>query len=126
MKTRAINHVTLMINDVEQDTVNLICGACEKALQHSKEIWGLEPPDDYPIHVMTSWLRFLGQSDLWPWRILLGATIPFWLFRVRRTQPYSAAWTQRYGRRVAIGVKPPRLLEHSGREYHDNIGIRMF
>ena len=41
---------------------------------------------------------------------MLAATIPFWLGRLRRTWPYSAAWTQRYGRRVAIGVKPPRLL----------------
>jgi hypothetical protein len=48
--------------------------------------------------------------------------MPFWCFRARRTWPYSAAWTQRYGRRVAIGVKPPRLLEQSDK----SIGVHMF
>ena len=48
--------------------------------------------------------------------------MPFWWFRARRTWPYSAAWTQRYVRRVAIGVKPPRLLEQSDK----SIGVHMF
>ena len=126
MRSRTVSHITLMINRDEQDTVDLIGDACEKALQLAQEIWGLEPPEDCRIHVMTSWLGFVFQSAPWPWRILLGATIPFWVFRVRRTWPYSAAWTQRYGSKVAIGVKPPRLLEQSGIEYHDSIGVRMF
>jgi len=42
--------------------------------------------------------------------------------RIRRTWPYSAAWTQRYGSRIAIGIKPSRLLEKSDR----SIGTRMF
>ena len=48
--------------------------------------------------------------------------MPFWGFRARRTWPYSAAWTQRYGRKVAIGVKPASLLEQSDR----SIKVRMF
>ena len=122
MKSRTIHGVTLAIDPDEQDTVDLIGGACEKAIQLSQEIWGLGPPEDCHIYVMTSWLGFVFQSAPWHWRILLGATMPFWCLRARRTWPYSAAWTQRYGRRVAIGVKPPRLLEQSDR----SIGVRMF
>ena len=122
MKLRTIHGVTLAIDPDEQDTVDLIGGACEKAIQLSQEIWGLGPPEDCHIYVMTSWLGFVFQSAPGHWRILLGATMPFWCFRARRTWPYSAAWTQRYGRRVAIGVKPPRLLEQSDR----SIGVRMF
>jgi hypothetical protein len=122
MKSRTISHVTLMFDPGEQDTVDLIGSACEKAIQLAQEMWGLGPPEDCRIYVMTSWWGFVFQSAPWPWRILLGATVPFWCFRARRTWPYSAAWTQRYGKRVTIGVKPPRLLEQSDR----SIGVRMF
>ena len=122
MKSRTTSGVTVVKNPGEQDTVDLIGSACAKAIQLCQEIWGLGPPEDCRIHVMTSWWGFVFQSAPWHWRILLGATMPFWCFRARRTWPYSAAWTQRYGRRVAIGVKPPRLLEQSDR----SIGVRMF
>ncbi len=64
---------------------------------------------------MTGWLGFIFRSAPWPWKILLSAGFPLWSFRARRIWPYSAAWTQRYGSRVAIGVKPPRLIETSQR-----------
>jgi len=126
MKSRTVAGVAVVINPDEQDTVDLIGSACAKAIQLSQQIWGLGAPEDCRIYVMTSWLGFVFQSAPWPWRILLGATIPLWCFRARRTWPYSAAWTQRYGKRVAIGVKPPRLLEQSDRKYHGSIGVRMF
>jgi len=122
MKSRTVAGVAVVVNPDEQETVDLIGSACAKAIQLSQELWGLGSPEECRIYVMTSWLGFVFQSAPWPWRILLGATIPFWCLRARRTWPYSAAWTQRYGRRVAIGVKPPRLLEQSDR----SIGVRMF
>ncbi len=122
MKSRTIGNVVLVYDPGEQDTADLIGGACEKVIQLAQENWGLEPPDDCRIYVMTSWLRFVFQSAPWSSRILLGVTMPFWCFRARRTWPYSAAWTQRYGRRVAIGVKPARLLEQSNR----SMEVRMF
>jgi hypothetical protein len=122
MESKTISGVTLAIDPGEQDTVDLIGVACGKAIPLIQEMWGLAMPEDCRIYVMTSWLGFVFQSAPWQWRILLGATMPFWCFRARRTWPYSAAWTQRYGRRVAIGVKPPRLLEQSDK----SIGVRMF
>jgi hypothetical protein len=122
MKSRTIGNLVLVHDPGEQDTADLIAATCEKAIQLARELWGLAPPEDCRIYVMTSWLGFVFQSAPWPWRILLGMTMPFWCFRARRTWPYSAAWTQRYGKRVAIGVKPPRLLAQSDR----SIGLRMF
>lgn len=122
MESKTVDHVMVVYDPAERETADLIASACERALQLAREIWGLEPPEDCRIHVMTSWLGFVFQSAPWSWRILLGATVPFWAFRARRTWPYSAAWTQAYGRRVAIGVKPPRLLAQSDR----SIGVRMF
>jgi hypothetical protein len=122
MKSRTIGTITLVFDPSEQETADLIRSACELALHLTQEIWGLDPPQDCRIYVMTSWMGFVFQSAPWLWRILLALTLPLWYFRSRRTWPYSAAWTQRYGRRVAIGVKPPRLLAQSDR----SIGVRMF
>jgi hypothetical protein len=113
----------LIVSDPgEQATVDLIDGACADALQLIQPSWGLGAPQHCRIYVMTSWLGFIFRSAPWPWRILLAATLPVWGFRAHRTWPISAAWTLRYGRRVAIGVKPPRLLAQSDKSF----GVRMF
>jgi hypothetical protein len=122
MESRTVANIVLVYDPAEEDTADLIGATCENAIQLAGELWGLGPPEDCRIYVMTSWWGFVFQSAPWSWRILLGATVPLWCFRARRTWPYSAAWTQRYGRRVAIGVKPPRLLAQSDR----SIGVRMF
>ena len=122
METLRISRVSLFFDSAERETAEMIAGSCERALQLAREGWGLEAPEDCRVYVMTSWFGFFFQSAPWPWRVLLAATLPLWSFRARRAWPYSAAWTQRYGKRVAIGVKPPRLLEQSDR----SIGVRMF
>lgn len=106
----------------EEDTAGLVGEAVAKALRVIQDSWGLDRPADCRIFVMTSWERFFFQSAPWHWRILLAISIPFWAPRAQRTWPYSAAWTQRYGRQVAIGIKPPRLLAVSDKR----IGVRMF
>ncbi len=122
MYSRIISGVTVVFDDSDQETGKLIYDATEKALSLIQEVWGLGKPEDCRIYIMTSWWKFFFQSAPWPWRILLVITLPFWCFRARRTWPYSAAWTQRFGRRVAIGIKPPRLLEASDKR----IGAQIF
>ena len=68
MKSRTIGNVVLVYDPGEQDTSDLIAGACEKAIQLGNEIWGLEPLENCRVHVMTSWLGFVFQSAPWPWR----------------------------------------------------------
>ena len=122
MQSRAAGGITVVFDSSEQDTAELISDATAKALRLIQESWGLKSPADCRIYVMTSWWGFIFQSAPWPWRILLALALPFWCFRAGRTWPYSAAWTQRYGRRVAIGIKPPRLLESSDK----SIGVHMY
>lgn len=124
MRTKAFkaSGVTVMPDPAEPDTVTWISETCAEALPFIHKQWGLAAPEDCRLYVMTSWWGFIFRSAPWPWRIWLAATLPIWAWRARRTWPYSAAWTQRYGRRVAIGVKPPRLLDHSDR----SIGLRVF
>jgi len=99
----------------DKATAEVMADACSAALRAAKEGWGLDPPTDCRLHVMTSWKTFIFRSAPWPWKVMLAVGYPLWSGRVRRTWPYSAGWTQRYGRRIAIGIKPPRLLETSDR-----------
>lgn len=120
--SKKIDGITIATNPQEQETVELIEKTCERALQLAQEMWALDPPNYCHMHVMTSWWRFFFQAAPWHWKVLLAVTFPLWAARARRTWPYAAAWTQRLGRRVVIGVKPPRILERSD----ISIGIRMF
>ena len=122
MQSRAAGGITVVFDSGEQDTAELILDTTAEALRLIQESWGLGKPEDCRIYVMTSWWGFIFQSAPWLWRILLALALPLWCFRAQRTWPYSAAWTQRYGRRVAIGIKPPRLLESSDK----SIGVHMF
>ncbi|MFC2070277.1 hypothetical protein ACFLTB_03800 [Chloroflexota bacterium] len=122
MKSRTIGNIKLVYSGKETETADLIADTCEKAIQLAEENWGLRPPEDCRIYVMTSWFGFVFQSAPWRWRLLLAPTIPLWYARIHRTWKYSAAWTQNYSGRIAIGVKPARLLEQSDR----SIGVRMF
>lgn len=121
-QVRRVGDVVVVYRPDEEGTADLIAGVCEGAIRLAVTDWGLEPPENCRIHVMTAPVRFVFESAPWPWRVLLAASLPGWLPRVRRLWPYSAAWTQRYGRRVAIGVKPPRLVAQADR----SIGARIY
>jgi hypothetical protein len=106
----------------DEPAARVIAGACAEALRLAEASWGLGPPSDCRLYVMTSWRGFIFHSAPWPWRVMLALNYPLWSGRARRTWPYSAGSTRRYGRRIAIGIKAPRLLEISDK----SVGIHMF
>jgi hypothetical protein len=103
-------------------TGRVLAGACEDALRLAKDSWGLDPPGNCCLYVMTSWRDFVFRSAPWPWKVMLALNYPLWSARVRRAWPISAGWTQHYGGRIAIGIKPPRLLEISDK----SVGVHMY
>jgi hypothetical protein len=128
MLNQTYDGIQLRYPPAEAETAGWISAAIPRSIQLVEELWGLAPPQDCRIWVMTSPVRFVFQSAPWPWRLLLGSTFPFWLGRLLRTWPISAAWTQRYGERVAIGIKPPRLLElnQQAKEIRQQIGGKIY
>jgi hypothetical protein len=122
MLSKTINSIRVVFNPGEADTAEVIGKAITKTLFLIQESWGLSSPPDCRIYVMTSIWRFTYQSAPWLWRIMLAGTFPLWAFRLRRIWPYAGGLTQRYGRRVVIGVKPPRLLEVSDKSF----GLQMY
>lgn len=123
MERRQISdRLPLFFDPAEQETANLIAGACEKSVHVIRRAWGLDVPPDCRVYVMTSWLRFTFHAAPWHWRILLGVTLPLWGWRARRMWAIAGGFHQPYGRRRAIGVKPPRLIQQADR----SIGERIF
>jgi hypothetical protein len=53
---------------------------------------------------------------------MLAASIPLWNFRVRKLWRLAGGWVQRYGTRLAVGIKPPRILRQADR----SIGAQIF
>ena len=115
---------TLRIEYAPEDgsTAGVMAEACDEALRLVKASWGLDPPADCRLYVMTSWRGFIFRSAPWPWKVALALYYPLWSGRARRMWSISAGWTQRYGRRTAIGIKPPRLLDVSDK----SVGVHMF
>ncbi len=123
MRTEVAGGVALLYDPGEDEAAGLIAAACERSLTLLGETWGLHAPRDLRIYVMTSWRRFLFDSAPWAWRLLLALTAPVWCARVRTLWAYAGGWAQRYGRRSAVGVKPPRLIEASNRSLGERIFI---
>lgn len=122
METMSVQGLTLFYDAEEREAAELIGEACAQTVQLLNDYWGLETPQDLRVYVMTSWLRFLFHSPPWPWRILVTLALPFLYLRIHRMWPYVGGWEQRFGRRRAVGVKPPWLMAEADR----SIGTRIF
>ncbi len=95
----------------DRDAAELVASACQRTAALLHESWGLATPDDVQVYVMTSWLTLPFRAAPWPYRLLAALYFPLWAPRARDMWNLAGGWEQRFGRRHAVGVKPPRLLE---------------
>lgn len=116
MSIKKVGNIKIVFSKNEETTGELAAQACEKVLNIATEDWGLKSPQDCRIYVMTSWPEFIFNSTPLRWKLTLLLTLLLWVPRIRKTWPYSTAWTQRYGNRIAIGIKPSHLIEKSDRK----------
>lgn len=123
-QTISASGLTVVFGEEERSAAELIREACERSALLIHTHWGLDIPKDCYIYVMTSWPGFVFQSAPWPWRILLAVTLPLWAFRIRQTWALAGGWAQSYGRRRAIGVKPPRLIKLADRRIGERIFVK--
>jgi len=124
METRSIKGLTLFFDAREQEAAELVGDACEQSIRLIYRLWGLEAPTDCRVYVMTSWPSFLFHSTPWPWRAWLGVTLPLRYARLQKLWGMAGGWTQCYGKRRTVGVKPPRLLQAVDNRFREQIFIR--
>jgi hypothetical protein len=121
MERRSVSGVALYFDAEERETAEFVGAACEQSVALIRGQWGLELQGECRLYVMTSWFHFFLHSAPWHWKILL-VTVPLWTFQARRTWPFASGWTQVFGQRRVVGVKPARLLPEPGQ----GAGSRLF
>ncbi len=125
METMTITDgLTLFFEAGEQEAADLIREASEQSARLLRQHWGLPTPEDCRVYVLTAWRPFFFHAAPWPWRILVGLSLPVWSWRASRLWPYAGGWAVRYGRRRAVGVKPPRLMALADRSLGERLFIR--
>jgi len=122
MERKKMEGAILFFAEPDREAAGLIGSAVEEGLRLVRGHWDLAPKGELRVYVMNSWPGFLFHSSPLSWRILLPLTLPFWTRRIARLWQVAGGWTQRYGRRLAVGVKPPRLLQATER----SLGRRIF
>lgn len=122
MERKALAGGTLIFDALDREAAGRIGAAAEEGLRLARERWELTPRGELQVHAMTSWPGFLFHAAPWSWRPWLLLSFPLWAGRVARLWRIAGGWTQRFGRRSAVGVKPPRLLREADR----SLGERLF
>jgi hypothetical protein len=122
MQRQLIGPLSVIYRAGEREAAGIVADACLQSIQLITETWGLKVPADCRVYVMTSWREFMFDSAPWHWRLLMAITLPLWFSRVRSLWRFAGGWTQRYGTRLAVGVKPPRLMSSADK----SIGERIF
>ncbi|MBN1262332.1 MAG: hypothetical protein JXB35_16755 [Anaerolineae bacterium] len=122
MESKQIAGLTLYYNVDEAQAAELIGAACVRSVHIIESLWQLPVPEVLRVYVMTGWMQFVFHSAPWHWRLLLMASFPLWALRVRHLWRFAGGWAQCYGKRHAIGIKPPRLYAESDR----SLGERIF
>jgi hypothetical protein len=121
MKSETFAGLRLFYDPQEVEAARLIGKACEKSAQLLQRRWGLDPPGDCRVYVMTSWSHFLFHSAPWHWKIYLALTFPLVARRAAAIWPYAGGWALQYGKRRVVGVKPPRSVQMADRSLGEQI-----
>ncbi len=123
METLPVDGLTVYYEPAERDAAELVRDACAQSLAIINERWGLAAPRDCRVYVMTTWHGMILHAAPWPWRIIL-VLLPVWAWRTRRLWPLAGGWMLSYGRRRAVGVKPPRLMAQADHRIGERIFVK--
>lgn len=124
MQKVTISGVQIYFDSEERTAGDLVVQACERTAKLLEQEWGLPTPQDCRVYVMTSVTGFMFQSAPWLWRLIMAITMPLWYFRAKRLWQFAGGWVQRFGSRLAVGVKPPRLIKKSDRQMGERIFLK--
>ncbi len=122
MESIQVGGITVLYDYGELSAAETVCEAVERSTQIILQSWDLRMPRDCRVCVMTGWLSFVLRSAPWLWKVYVVMTLPLRILAYRRLWRYAGGWAVQFGKRRAIGVKPPHLLRLEER----SIGQRIF
>lgn len=124
MKQETVNGVQVFFEEDDRDAAQMIGKICGEAEGAVSKYWALPIPKQYRVYVLTSVTRFRLHAAPWMYQFLLLVFFPLWYGKVKRISTLCAGLTERYRMRPAIGIKPPRLLDHLNKTVGEKIMIR--
>ncbi len=122
METTRVAGIEIFYAAEEQTAANLVERTCAQTVHLIRHHWQLETPPDCRVYVMTAWLPFLFHAAPWYWWPIITLSLPLSYRRIQNLWAYVGGWMQRYGRRTAVGVKPPHVLQQA----EESIGEQIF
>ena len=96
MQRESIAGLCLYYAPEEQEAARIIGSACERTVALLQQRWGLSPPADCRVYVMTSWSSFLFSSATCPWKAYLALTFPLVAHRAKGIWPYAGGWSLQF------------------------------
>ena len=121
MEHEIIAGMDLFYAPEEIEAARIIAAACVRSVPLIQQCWGLTTPEDCRVYVMTSWKQFLFDSAPWLWKAYLTLTFPLVAKKASSIWSYAGGWSLAYGRRIVVGIKPPRLIQEGDRSLGEQI-----
>lgn len=121
MEKRVVGGITLYYHRKDIDTADDFEKYLKDIMLLVPELWGMTRPERCRLYIMRSWQGFLFHGApvyLWPSFILF---FPLLYLRFKKIWEFAGGWVQRFDRRIAVGIKPPELLEKADRTIGENI-----
>ena len=80
MESISIHGLKLYYDREERDAIDEMVLACDKSIQTITKSWQLKTPKDCRVYILSSWPKCVFLGAPLGSQILLGVTLPFWLF----------------------------------------------
>jgi hypothetical protein len=125
MQSTRIRNLTVFFDEQEKASADQLITACEQSVETITATWHLAAPADCRVYLMTSFPRCVFFGAPLGSQILLVLTFPFWYREFKVRWLYAGGWSQRYGRRQVVGIKPPRLIAETPMAIGEDLFVKL-
>ncbi len=123
MNQENIHGIKLVYPESESVDAAVVKSAIQPCVAACREHWGLSTPQAVSVIVMTDWRIFLDTAAPAHWKTLIWLSNRFQAARFDQIWQVAGGWNQSFGKRVAAGVKPARLIASADRRIGEKIFV---
>ena len=69
MPKRHIHNITILYDEIDEQTYQLVANTLEKSISHIQKTLDLPLPENCEIHIMTSPVKYIIKPATWPRKI---------------------------------------------------------
>lgn len=106
MMKKNYGNLSLRYNSQYKESAELVSNNYKNIEGLICDLWGFNIPARYKIFVTDSYVRFLFATYPWYYKIVLGLSIPFWYFKVKKIWKFAGGLTLLNKNHLSIVIKP--------------------